>query len=58
MSTQATQIAVAPEPNESPEVHPAHEEIAILAYILWEQRGCPHGSPDEDWFRAEAELTA
>jgi predicted SnoaL-like aldol condensation-catalyzing enzyme len=32
-----------------------HEEIATLAYELWEARGCPNGSPEEDWFRAEAE---
>ena len=31
-------------------------EIAQLAYSLWQSRGCPEGSPDEDWFRAEAEL--
>jgi hypothetical protein len=33
-----------------------HEKIARLAYSHWEARGCPHGSPDEDWFRAEREL--
>jgi hypothetical protein len=33
-----------------------HEEIARLAYRLWEQRGRPFGSPEEDWFRAEDEL--
>jgi hypothetical protein len=31
-------------------------EIAPLAYKLWQGRGCPTGSPDEDRFRAEAEL--
>lgn len=33
-----------------------HEEIARLAYSYWEARGCPHGSPGEDWFRAEKDL--
>lgn len=33
-----------------------HEDIARLAYSYWEARGCPYGSPEEDWFRAEAEL--
>jgi hypothetical protein len=28
------------------------EEIATLAYELWQARGCPDGSPDEDWYRA------
>jgi len=32
-------------------------EIAALAYQLWNDRGCPIGSPEEDWFRAEMELT-
>jgi hypothetical protein len=31
-------------------------DIARLAYSLWEARGCPGGSPEEDWFRAEQEL--
>ena len=33
------------------------EKIALLAYTYWVQRGCPGGSPEEDWFRAERELT-
>jgi hypothetical protein len=33
-------------------------EIAVseLAYRRWLERGCPQGSPDEDWFAAEEEL--
>jgi len=34
---------------------PAHERIARLAYFYWQDRGCPDGSPQEDWLRAEAE---
>lgn len=33
-----------------------HHEIADLAYERWQGRGCPTGSPDEDWFRAVEEL--
>ena len=33
-----------------------HEEVALLAYSYWEARGCPFGSPEEDWFRAERDL--
>ncbi len=33
-----------------------HEQIAVRAYGLWQERGCPDGSPDVDWFRAEQEL--
>jgi len=33
-----------------------HSDIAELAYKLWQERGRPFGSPDEDWFRAEQEL--
>jgi hypothetical protein len=38
--------------------HPTldQEGTARLAYFYWEERGCPNDSPDEDWFRAEAEL--
>ena len=32
------------------------EEVARLAYLFWQERGSPIGSPDEDWFRAEEEL--
>ena len=31
-------------------------EIARLAYSYWQARGCPDGSPEEDWLRAEADL--
>ena len=33
-----------------------HEQIEKLAYRLWEERGAPLGSPDDDWYRAEQEL--
>jgi hypothetical protein len=32
------------------------ETIASLAYSYWQSRGCVHGSPEEDWLRAEREL--
>jgi Protein of unknown function (DUF2934) len=35
-----------------------HDEIAALAHKLWEARGCPQGSPEEDWFHAARELRA
>ena len=34
------------------------EDIARLARSYWEARGCTGGSPEEDWLRAEQELTA
>jgi hypothetical protein len=36
----------------------AHDEIAALAYELWQARGCPYGSSEDDWLRAESELRA
>jgi Protein of unknown function (DUF2934) len=33
-----------------------HKEIAARAHELWVARGCPEGSPEEDWFRAAEEL--
>jgi len=31
-------------------------EIAALAYNLWQERGCPVGSPEIDWLQAERQL--
>ena len=36
---------------------PEHKAIAELAYRLWQDRGSPVGNPEEDWYRAEEELT-
>jgi hypothetical protein len=33
-----------------------HAEIAALAHQLWEERGRPEGSADEDWYQAAAKL--
>jgi len=33
-----------------------HAEIAALAYDLWQARGCPDGSAQEDWFHAAETL--
>jgi hypothetical protein len=30
--------------------------IEVLAYRLRQERGCPIGSPEVDWFRAEEEM--
>lgn len=35
---------------------PAHEDLAIVAHGLWEARGRPDGSPEEDWFHAAQQL--
>ena len=32
------------------------DQITLLAYSYWEARGCPFGSPEEDWLRAEQEI--
>jgi hypothetical protein len=28
----------------------------LLAYEFWRARGCPEGTPEEDWFLAEEQL--
>jgi hypothetical protein len=38
-------------------VTPTYEEIAHRAYIYWAERGYQGGSAEEDWLRAEHELT-
>jgi hypothetical protein len=42
--------------SESSAVPTEREKIARLAYSYWQERGCPNGSPEDDWFRAEGEL--
>ena len=32
------------------------EDVAAHAYRCWHERGCPEGSPEVDWHRAEEEL--
>ena len=45
--------------HEGSEPAPDHnQEIELLAYQYWEERGSPVGSPEEDWFKAEAHLLA
>jgi len=41
-----------------PESGPTFEAIAQLAYSYWEGRGYQAGSPEEDWLRAEQELSS
>jgi hypothetical protein len=31
-------------------------QIRHLAYSLWEERGSPHGSSEDDWFKAKQRL--
>jgi len=40
------------------EERPGAAEVAALAYRYWQARGCPIGSPEEDWYRAERFLAA
>ena len=35
---------------------PTDDEIAARAHQCWHERGCPIGSPEVDWHRAEQEL--
>ncbi len=32
------------------------QDVAALAYTLWQSRGCPLGSSEEDWYRAEKQI--
>ena len=55
MSREATDklsMGIRSEPPVDPEM------VEAMAYQLWLQRGCPVGSDQEDWYRAEKELTS
>jgi hypothetical protein len=47
-SQRKNSVTAAPEP----------DHVTKLAYTLWESRGCPIGSPEEDWFKAEQQLAS
>lgn len=54
-STRAT--GAAPRRRSLPERRvAAHQDIAQLAYLKWQKRGCPLGDAQSDWLAAEAEL--
>jgi len=40
----------------APPSAPDHDQIALLAYLHWQNRGCPAGTPEQDWLKAESEL--
>lgn len=40
----------------SPDSVPTSDDIAKLAYAIWEARGAAVGTPEEDWLRAEQEI--
>jgi len=50
-STKKKTVAQAAKP-----APPSHEEIKQLAEKYWAGRGCPDGSAEQDWLRAEQEL--
>jgi hypothetical protein len=35
---------------------PDNDTVGKLAHELWQKRGCPVGSPQQDWFQAERAL--
>jgi hypothetical protein len=37
---------------------PTDEEIALCAYRIWLQEGCPHGKDREHWLKARRQLLA
>jgi hypothetical protein len=52
----ATVAVGTPEQSKPNGSDPTYDQIAALAYSLWQARGCPEGSAGEDWFNAESEL--
>ena len=66
MQSLATAMGVTPRKRQEEDVTPpqtakseselAREDIAKLAFALWQQRGCRAGSPEQDWVEAEQRL--
>jgi hypothetical protein len=51
--TEATPIALVEAAKPAPVTH---EDISKLAHRFWAERGHQHGTPEQDWHRAEQEL--
>jgi hypothetical protein len=49
---QESAVSGSSAPHGSPPVMESWVRIQNLAYLLWQERGRPIGSPDEDWFAA------
>lgn len=43
-------------PTESSYVPPTHQEVELLAYQLWVDRGSHHGDDVQNWLHAEERL--
>jgi hypothetical protein len=57
MSRQiADEINRAMRSTERATVEPDATQVEALAYQLWLERGCPIGSDQDDWYRAEEQL--
>jgi hypothetical protein len=56
MSRQTTQTITTNGGSTEPTTVNPNDKIEALAYLHWLDRGCPIGSPEEDWFQAENEL--
>ena len=55
-SSEQTRRAMEHKPKQHQNVEQAHLATAALAHDLWQSRGCPEGSAEDDWFNASQEL--
>lgn len=53
---EQTRRALEHKPKDHHNNEQAHLATAALAHDLWQSRGCPEGSAEEDWFNAAQEL--
>jgi Protein of unknown function (DUF2934) len=45
-------------PNNVTQMKLSHDQVAQLAHRYWAERGHKHGHHEEDWLRAEQELSS
>jgi hypothetical protein len=55
--SESSSTSLKSSPAESPRAV-THQQIAELAHSFWSSRGHSHGSPEDDWFRAERQLSS
>jgi hypothetical protein len=56
-ATKSKKTTAPAEPEKVATITPTREQIAALAHKYWAERGHRHGHAEQDWLRAEQELS-
>jgi len=55
-ATKSQQSATTTRSNPAPKQSHSHDEVACLAYLIWQEEGCQPGCDQRHWFEAQRRL--